>query len=102
MLGLGMSHRQLLKAQGIEMNNPLDHSRDYTQKVKQILAGEDRNPRSRRVPCPWPVPVLVAALTVESAQVAGEVADGLMPFLPSLDYLKGAAQIRANARAGRL
>ena len=87
-LGLGMSHRQLLKAQGIEMNNPRDYLRDYTQKVKQILAGEDRNPLFASRPCAWPVPVLMAGLTVESARVAGEVADGLMPFLPSLDYLK--------------
>ena len=87
-LGLGMSHRQLLKAQGIDMTKPRDYLRDYTRQVKQILAGEDRNPLFASRPCPWPVPVLVAGLTVESARVAGEVADGLMPFLPSLDYLK--------------
>lgn len=102
-LGLGSSHRQLLAAQGITTSSPRDDLRAYVQRVKRILAGEEQNPLFAARPCPWPVPVLVAGLTVESAAVAGAVGDGLMPFLPALDHLKtlvGAARDAATV-AGR-
>jgi alkanesulfonate monooxygenase SsuD/methylene tetrahydromethanopterin reductase-like flavin-dependent oxidoreductase (luciferase family) len=102
-LGLGSSHRQLLAAQGIAARSPREDLRDYVVQVKSILAGEDDNPLFPARPCPYPVPVLVAGLTVESAAVAGGVGDGLMPFLPSLDHLKTLlrAAREAAAAAGR-
>src|SRR5690606_24967861 len=93
------SHRQLLAAQGITTQSPREDLRLYVQRVKQILAGEEKNPLFAARPCPWPVPVLVAGLTVESAAVAGAVGDGLMPFLPSLDHLKTLLRAARDAAA---
>ena len=98
-LGLGSSHRQLLAAQGITTQAPREDLRAYVQRVKQILAGAEENPLFAARPCPWPVPVLVAGLTVESAAVAGAVGDGLMPFLPSLDHLKTLLRAARDAAA---
>lgn len=98
-LGLGSSHRQLLAAQRIAAGSPREDLRDYVVQVKGILAGEDDNPLFPARPCAYPVPVLVAGLTVESAAVAGGVGDGLMPFLPSLDHLKKLCRAARDAAA---
>jgi len=87
-LGLGMSHRPLLKSMGIEMTKPREYLRSYTETIKSILAGESVSPLFAASASKYQTPVLLAALTAESARVAGEVADGIMPFLPSMDYLK--------------
>lgn len=102
-LGLGSSHALLRASQGVETRSPRADLRDYVVRVKAILAGEDDNPLFAARPCPYPVPVLVAGLTVESAAVAGAVGDGLMPFLPTLDHLKTLlrAAREAAAAAGR-
>ena len=86
-LGLGMSHRPLLEAMGIEMTSPRQYLGDYTQTVKGILSGEAGSGFFEAKACHYEVPVLLAALTVASAEVAGREADGIMPFLAGRDYL---------------
>ncbi|MEZ0151534.1 MAG: LLM class flavin-dependent oxidoreductase [Candidatus Reddybacter sp.] len=86
-LGLGMSHRPLLKAMGIEMTNPRQYLGDYTQTVKGILSGEAGSGFFEAKACKYSVPILLAALTTASAEVAGREADGIMPFLAGRDYL---------------
>lgn len=87
MLGLGMSHRQMLSTLGIDMGDARAELRRYTRYVKEALNGEVgqgflKPPKSQHV-----VPVYVAGNTIESAAVAGEVGDGLMPFLSPLSYI---------------
>ncbi|OUS13824.1 hypothetical protein A9Q89_02290 [Gammaproteobacteria bacterium 53_120_T64] len=86
-LGLGMSHRPLLEAMGIEMTNPRQYLGDYAKTVKGILCGEAGSGFFEAKACQYTVPVLLAALTTASAEVAGREADGIMPFLAGRDYL---------------
>lgn len=102
-LGLGMSHRAMLASLGIEMGDARAKLRDYAAFVVEALAGRAGKgflapPASR-----YPVPVLVAGNTVESAAIAGEVGDGLMPFLSPLSYLTKLVEASREAatRAGR-
>lgn len=86
-LGLGMSHRPLLEAMGIEMNNPRQYLGEYAQTINNILCGEAGSGFFEAKACQYPVPILLAALTTASAEVAGREADGIMPFLAGRDYL---------------
>ena len=95
-LGLGMSHRPLLESLGITMDRPREYMRFYAQTVKKLLAGERIGFFQPR-PAKHRVPVYVAAVTVESAVVAGEVADGIMPFLPTRSYLSRLVQTAKEA-----
>jgi 5,10-methylenetetrahydromethanopterin reductase len=102
-LGLGVSHRPLIESLGMKMEQPRQYLRSYVQTVKQALSGQSIGSFFRPRPAASAVPVYTAAVTVETAEVGGEVADGIMPFLPARSYLtqlvtaaKGAAQ-----RAGK-
>ena len=99
LLGLGISHRPLIESLGMKMEHPRQYMRSYVQTVKQALSGQPIGSFFRPRPSVHPLPVYVAAVTTESAEVGGELADGIMPFLPSRSYLtrlveaaKGAAQ----------
>ena len=99
LLGLGISHRPLIESLGMKMEHPRQYMRSYVQTVKQALGGQPIGSFFRPRPSVHPVPVYVAAVTSESAEVGGELADGIMPFLPSRSYLtrlveaaQGAAQ----------
>lgn len=87
LLGFGISHRPLLESLGIKMDQPRQYMRSYVQTVKSALSGQQIGSFFRPRPARHPVPVYVGAVTVESAEVGGEVADGLMPFLPARSYL---------------
>jgi len=86
-LGFGMSHRPLLESLGIKMDQPRQYIRSYVQTVKKLLTGQPTSSFFRPRPSLHPVPVYVAAVTTESAEVGGEEADGIMPFLPARSYL---------------
>lgn len=87
-LGFGVSHRPLLESLGIDMKDPKQELRNYAVTVKKVLQGEKASNLFPGKECPYEVPVLLASLTVASASVAGEVADGLMPFLPTRGYIE--------------
>jgi len=87
LLGLGISHRPLIESLGMKMEHPRQYMRSYVQTVKQALSGQPIGSFFRPRPSAQPVPVYVAAVTSESAEVGGELADGIMPFLPSRSYL---------------
>ena len=87
LLGLGISHRPLIESLGMKMEHPRQYMRSYVQTVKQALSGQPIGSFFRPRPSVHPVPVYVAAVTTESAEVGGELADGIMPFLPSRSYL---------------
>ncbi|MGE0823183.1 MAG: LLM class flavin-dependent oxidoreductase [Candidatus Binatia bacterium] len=87
LLGFGISHRPLLESLGITMDQPRLYMRSYVQTVKAALSGKQVGSFFRPRPALHPVPVYVGAVTSESAEIGGEVADGIMPFLPARSYL---------------
>lgn len=99
-LGLGMSHRQVLKSLGIDMTKPREYLRSYTRTVKQHLNGEGGSGLFKARPSKYSAQVLVAALTPESAEVGGQEADGIMPFLTGRSYVKTLVDTAKNAAQG--
>lgn len=100
LLGLGISHRQLLSTLGIDMGDGREALRRYADYVQRALAGQIARGMMNTPPSPYPVPVHVAGNTVESAAIAGAVGDGLMPYLTPrshLPVLLGAARDAARA-----
>lgn len=102
-VGFGMSHRGLLGSLGIDMGDARAHLRDYVAYVQNGLAGRAGSGFLQQPASAFPVQVYVAANTIESAAVAGEVGDGLMPFLSPRGYLPTlvAAARASAASAGR-
>ena len=86
-LGLGMSHRSMLAALGIDMGDARTRLREYLHYVREALEGRAADGFLKPSPSPFRVPVYGAGNTIESAAVAGAVADGLMPFLSPVHYL---------------
>jgi alkanesulfonate monooxygenase SsuD/methylene tetrahydromethanopterin reductase-like flavin-dependent oxidoreductase (luciferase family) len=86
-LGLGVGHRPVLEAMGIEpAPNSRVRLREYVLTLKGILSGESK---SIRVPQPSrPIPVQLGALTVETARLAGEIADGVQLFMCTPERLR--------------
>jgi alkanesulfonate monooxygenase SsuD/methylene tetrahydromethanopterin reductase-like flavin-dependent oxidoreductase (luciferase family) len=96
-LGLGVGHRPVLEAMGIEpAANSRARLREYTLTLKQIFTGESKG---ARVPQPSrPIPVHLGALTMETARLAGEIADGVQLFMCTPQRLKKLAEtVRAAA-----
>lgn len=102
-LGLGMSHRGMLKSLGIDMGDARSKLREYTAFVQNALEGNAGSGFLKPPASKYPVPVYVAGNTVESAVVAGEVGDGIMPFLSPISYLPTLVSTakRAATDAGR-
>ncbi|HEY2106703.1 MAG TPA: LLM class flavin-dependent oxidoreductase [Candidatus Binataceae bacterium] len=104
-LGLGVSHRPLLESLGIEMGNGRERLRAYTVEVRRLLRGEPLSPGVElRVSAPThPVPIYYAALALETARLAGELADGVELYMcpaPRMSQLARAARETAS-RHGR-
>jgi len=97
-LGLGMSHRGLLRSLGIEMGNARETLQSYTTAVRDGLRGEAGSGFLKQPASRFPAPVYVAGNTVESAAVAGACGDGLMPFLSPLSYLPRLLEAALEAR----
>jgi 5,10-methylenetetrahydromethanopterin reductase len=96
-LGLGVGHRPVLEAMGIEpAANSRARLREYTLALKQIFTGQSKG---ARVPQPSrPIPVHLGALTMETARLAGEIADGVQLFMCTPQRLKKLAEtVRAAA-----
>ncbi|MGH7965581.1 MAG: LLM class flavin-dependent oxidoreductase [Candidatus Binatia bacterium] len=96
-LGLGISHRQVIESLGMKMEQPRAYMRSYVQTLKRVLNGQSIGAFFRPRPSGHPVPVYVGAVTAESAEVGGEVADGIMPFLPARSYLPGLVKAAKDA-----
>ena len=102
-LGFGVSHRPLIESLGMKMDKPREYMREYVRTVKNVLSGQPIGSFFRPRPSTFPVPVYVASVTTETAEVGGEFGDGIMPFLPARSYLPrlmSAAQ-EAARRAGK-
>jgi alkanesulfonate monooxygenase SsuD/methylene tetrahydromethanopterin reductase-like flavin-dependent oxidoreductase (luciferase family) len=87
LLGLGISHRPLIESLGMKMEQPREYMRLYVQTIKRALNGQSIGSFFHPRPATHPVPLYVAAVTTESAEIGGELAEGIMPFLPARSYL---------------
>src|SRR5712671_5776500 len=86
-LGLGVSHQPVNRALGIEMPDPAGALRKYAIEVASWLRGEGPATHLPQQPSPYPVPIHLAALTSQNVELAGEIADGVMPIWWSVERL---------------
>lgn len=114
-LGLGVSGKAVIEGwHGVPMEKPLARLRDYVAVIRKIL----RHDRSRYDgealqvapgfamrfnPPRSSVPIFLASLTRAGIRLAGEIADGWMPFLASPEALaEDMAELQTGlAAAGR-
>ena len=87
-LGLGVSHPPVNKALGIEMGDAPSALRRYVTAVRSWLKGEGPATHLPQRPTARPVPLYVAAVTSRTVELAGELADGIMPFLWSAERVR--------------
>lgn len=113
-LGLGASTRALVEEwHGVPFARPVARLRDAIHIIRQATAGTEVHHRGEVVsvggyrlriqPKSAPPPIYLAALSPESMRLAGELADGWLPYLLPLRGLReAAATIRSEATgAGR-
>lgn len=74
-LGLGVSHRPFMQALGIDMGKARDKLRSVTVELRKIWNGETSIGVPARKP-KTPIPIYYGALALETARLAGELADG--------------------------
>ncbi len=100
-LGLGVSHRPLLESLGIEMGNGRERLRAYTLELRRLLAGEALAPGlDLRVSAPrHPIPIYYAALALETARLAGELADGVELYMCPPQRMHQLAQAERDVKA---
>jgi alkanesulfonate monooxygenase SsuD/methylene tetrahydromethanopterin reductase-like flavin-dependent oxidoreductase (luciferase family) len=80
-LGLGISHQSVNAALRVETGRPLVAMRKYVTEVQAWLRGEGPPTHLPQRPAPCSVPIHIAALNSKAVELAGEIADGVMPFL---------------------
>ena len=80
-LGLGVSHPPVNKALAVDMGEPPAMLRRYVSAVRNWLNGEGPATHLPQRPTPQPVPIYVAAVRSKTVEIAGELADGFMPFM---------------------
>ena len=111
-LGLGASTQQLAEGfHDVPFTPPVPQMRRLVTQVSALLKGEriplatatGARPLRLNLPPMPQVPILLAGLADESVRLAGELADGWMPFLyPRSRLADGMALLKAGAdRAGR-
>jgi len=84
-LGLGVSHKPVNSRYDIDMGNPIESMKSYVEEVRAFADGTSpRLSLKRKVP---DLPVYIAGLTRGAAELAGEVADGIMPYLCPPAYI---------------
>ncbi len=101
MLGLGTSGLAVIESwHGVRFEKPLQRTREYVEIIKMILRGERVNYegelfslkgfRLQFKPLRSDVPVLIAAIGPKNIRLAGEVADGWIPFMIPVEHLQEA------------
>jgi len=113
-LGIGVSHRVSMEASlGLSLREPLAVMREYVGVLRGALGGatafDGRHYKvnwslalPERPPTP---PIYLAALSVKMLELAGEIADGVVLWLCSPDYVRTVAVPaleRGRARAGKM
>jgi alkanesulfonate monooxygenase SsuD/methylene tetrahydromethanopterin reductase-like flavin-dependent oxidoreductase (luciferase family) len=98
-LGLGVSHQPVNRALGIDMPNPSTALRNYATEVGSWLRGDGPATHLPQQPSPYPVPIYLAALTSQNVELAGEIADGVMPLWWSVDRVERSRRWIERGRA---
>jgi alkanesulfonate monooxygenase SsuD/methylene tetrahydromethanopterin reductase-like flavin-dependent oxidoreductase (luciferase family) len=98
-LGLGVSHQPVNAALGAEMSSPLQALRRYTTEVAGWLRGEGPTTHLPQAPAPVSVPIYLATMTSPTVELAGELADGMMPFMWSAERVARSKVWAARGRA---
>ena len=84
-IGFGISHREILRSIGIEMGDARSRLETYIKDVKTHLRSrQEKSAKKEETPL---TPIFAAANTIESAKIAGKVADGIMPYLSPISSL---------------
>jgi len=96
LLGLGVSHAPVNAALGIDMGDPIESMRNYVNSIRSHLDGSSKQTRLKRKVDPFPI--YIAGLTEKTAELAGEIADGLMPYLTTPSHLQ---KLIASGKKGR-
>lgn len=103
MLGLGTSGPIVIENwHGIKYEKPLQRTREYVEIIKMALNYERvnyegeifklKNFKLQFKPLRSDIPILIAAIGPKNTYLAGEVADGWIPFLIPVQGLKDAAE----------
>ena len=96
-LGIGPSHKPTIEGSyGIPMGQPLAHLREYLTILRGLLwdgtvtFSGDYYQVTASLPSAVPapnIPILISALRPNAFKLAGELADGAIPWLAPIDYL---------------
>ena len=110
-LGIGPSHRTTIEGTyGIPMTAPLEHLREYMTVLRAALWEGKVDHQGRfytlktRLPRTPRTPILISALREGAFRLAGEVADGAIPWMCPVPYLleKAIPALQAGAaQSGR-
>jgi alkanesulfonate monooxygenase SsuD/methylene tetrahydromethanopterin reductase-like flavin-dependent oxidoreductase (luciferase family) len=103
-LGVGVGLEHALRPLGVVWQDPRTALRDATTMVQRVFRGESLpgapRPFRRAI---HPIPIHLAALALETAELAGEIADGLMLYVAAPDRYHAAVRrmSRGAKNAGR-
>ena len=103
-LGIGVNNARSVRALGIAWRDPSEALRDTTAWLRQVFAGEaPAGIRATLRPARHPIPIHLAGIALETADLAGEIADGLMLYLASKAHFRQLADCMEEGanRAGR-
>ncbi len=111
-LGLGASTKQLTEGlHDVPLTRPVPKMRSVVAQIKALLAGErvpletatGARPLKLNLPGRPEVPIYLAGLSDATVRLAGELADGWIPFLYPRSRLQGGVMLLEDgaARAGR-
>lgn len=99
-LGLGVSHKPVNDRFGIDMKDPTEEMRKYVHAIRSFVDGSSPALTIKRELPPFPV--YIAGLTEKTAELAGEVADGIMSYLTTPEYItKLVMAVRSGAKKAK-
>jgi alkanesulfonate monooxygenase SsuD/methylene tetrahydromethanopterin reductase-like flavin-dependent oxidoreductase (luciferase family) len=103
LLGLGVSHRPVMEALGVQMTAPRPYLREYVGQVQQAWTGHLPGMPTHPRPATHSIPLYLAAVSLQTAELGGEIADGLMLVFASKERLARVRQavIRGAEKAGK-
>ncbi|MBI3303983.1 MAG: LLM class flavin-dependent oxidoreductase [Deltaproteobacteria bacterium] len=90
-LGIGVNNEGMIKALGIAWKEPRTALRETTAWLRQVFAGQ--TPPGFRTPfrpAQHPIPIHLAGVALETTELAGEIADGLMLYIATKERFKQA------------
>lgn len=103
-LGIGVNNARAVRALGMTWRDPVEALRDTTEWLRRVFAGQaPEGIRAALRPAQHHIPVHLAGIASGTAELAGEIADGLMLYLASQSCFRELVDAveKGAARAGR-